>query len=301
MSQPLPNLLKQLAAALLTQPPDSPVVLKLCERIAGTELEGAAKKLLDAWAEIRSQALPTDLPAAAAPSPVVGPTSTIAPPPPPPPDAPGGWRQYLPYLALLLGGGGAAGWVAYLEGAQGLLDRLHVTNPTALLGVIAAVGGLAGLVNSYFTNDGFVVPKATTKDGRFVLEPGFLGNLLIGAVAAVLTTASATLIQEQVVAPGEPSASSTPAEADPPSPQSAGDAAKPPRLTWGVLVSAAVAGWAGARLVTGLRDRQALLGNLIKIADRPKLPSVKLDQARKAVGVFATIRAATGEDPLRRK
>ena len=59
-----------------------------------------------------------------------------------------------------------------------------------LLAVFAA-GGLGGVVNALMTDNGFALPRfeqATT--GVNILRPGFVGNVVIGAVAALVSWAS---------------------------------------------------------------------------------------------------------------
>ncbi len=56
-----------------------------------------------------------------------------------------------------------------------------------LLAVFAA-GGVGGVVNALMTDNGFALPRfeqATT--GVNILRPGFVGNVIIGAVAALIS------------------------------------------------------------------------------------------------------------------
>jgi hypothetical protein len=55
----------------------------------------------------------------------------------------------------------------------------------ALLLVVCMAGGLGGVVNALLTENGFVLPRAIqVENGVAVVRPGFLGNILIGAIAA---------------------------------------------------------------------------------------------------------------------
>jgi hypothetical protein len=57
-----------------------------------------------------------------------------------------------------------------------------------LLGLIVVAGGIGGLINSLINDKGFVLPHAVPKgDGTSILLPGFVGNILIGAVAATVS------------------------------------------------------------------------------------------------------------------
>jgi hypothetical protein len=55
-----------------------------------------------------------------------------------------------------------------------------------LLVIIAVLGALGGLVNALMSDNGFILPKRETAAGSNVLRPGFLGNMLLGAVAAII-------------------------------------------------------------------------------------------------------------------
>jgi len=54
-----------------------------------------------------------------------------------------------------------------------------------LLFIVCLAGGIGGVVNALMTDNGFALPQAVQiDDGVSVLRPGFLGNVLIGAIAA---------------------------------------------------------------------------------------------------------------------
>ncbi|MEL7059674.1 MAG: hypothetical protein AAGN46_06565 [Acidobacteriota bacterium] len=48
-------------------------------------------------------------------------------------------------------------------------------------------GAFGGSVNALISDNGFVLPKAVMDDQSKIIRPGFLGNLLIGGVAAVIS------------------------------------------------------------------------------------------------------------------
>lgn len=52
------------------------------------------------------------------------------------------------------------------------------------LGAILLAGACGGLLNAYFTDNGFVWPRVETAGTSVVTRPGFLGSMLVGAVAA---------------------------------------------------------------------------------------------------------------------
>jgi hypothetical protein len=54
-----------------------------------------------------------------------------------------------------------------------------------LLIVIVVAGAVGGVVNALLTDNGFIKPrKETTSAGVDIYRPGFIGNIIIGAVAA---------------------------------------------------------------------------------------------------------------------
>jgi hypothetical protein len=58
-------------------------------------------------------------------------------------------------------------------------------DPWVCAALIAAAGGLGGVVNALFTGNGFALPKY--RDG--ILCPGFFSNVFIGAFAATASWA----------------------------------------------------------------------------------------------------------------
>lgn len=56
-----------------------------------------------------------------------------------------------------------------------------------ILLVVFVAGSIGGVINALMSDNGFVIPTpVNTNDGR-ILKPGFLGNILIGGVAAVIS------------------------------------------------------------------------------------------------------------------
>jgi|SRR3989442_834978 len=53
-----------------------------------------------------------------------------------------------------------------------------------LLLIICAAGAVGGVVNALMTDNGFVLPRRESVDVGSILRPGFIGNIIIGAVAA---------------------------------------------------------------------------------------------------------------------
>lgn len=110
-----------------------------------------------------------------------------------------------------------------------------------ILGVVFVAGGVGGVINALMSDNGFVLPKsADTNDGRIV-RPGFLGNILIGGLAAVISWglygpfAASRLIGDSVTTNSEPVF-----------------------LTLSALVGAALVGVGGARWLTNEVDKTLL-------------------------------------------
>jgi len=57
-----------------------------------------------------------------------------------------------------------------------------------LLGIIAGTGAVGGLTSGFQVDRGFTMPQFIENDDRGrIWHPGFLGNMLTGAVAAVIS------------------------------------------------------------------------------------------------------------------
>lgn len=52
---------------------------------------------------------------------------------------------------------------------------------------IFIAGAIGGVVNAIISDNGFIMPFAEKINGVRILRPGYLGNVLIGAVAAVVS------------------------------------------------------------------------------------------------------------------
>ena len=52
---------------------------------------------------------------------------------------------------------------------------------------IAVAGAVGGLANALFDQGGLALPETVVVQGSRVLMPGFIGNMVVGAIAAVLS------------------------------------------------------------------------------------------------------------------
>ena len=53
--------------------------------------------------------------------------------------------------------------------------------------LIFAFGALGGVVNALLTDNGFILPKKEQRDKTKIIRPGFLVNIFIGGVAALVS------------------------------------------------------------------------------------------------------------------
>lgn len=56
-----------------------------------------------------------------------------------------------------------------------------------IIGIVFLAGGIGGVINALMTDNGFIVPKYEDASGNKIWRPGVIGNVLIGAVAAVIS------------------------------------------------------------------------------------------------------------------
>jgi membrane associated rhomboid family serine protease len=57
----------------------------------------------------------------------------------------------------------------------------------SLLVLIVAVGAAGGLLNAFFATGGFEMPSMQSlPNGKWQWDPGFIGNIVVGALAAVI-------------------------------------------------------------------------------------------------------------------
>ena len=130
-----------------------------------------------------------------------------------------------------------------------------------MLALIALFGALGGVVNALMTDNGFLVPKAEQADGgTTVIRPGFLGNVLIGAVAAVISWGLYGPLSAYFVA-GTRQALETNA-----SPEKLG-------LSLAALVGAMLVGVGGARWLSNEVDKKLLKAAAAQAAGRESSPS----------------------------
>ena len=53
--------------------------------------------------------------------------------------------------------------------------------------IIFAFGAVGGVVNALLTDNGFILPKKEQQDNTKIIRPGFLVNIFIGGIAALVS------------------------------------------------------------------------------------------------------------------
>jgi hypothetical protein len=128
--------------------------------------------------------------------------------------------------------------MSVILGARVATDPGSVSSSVwAILGFIALAGALGGFINALLSDtQGFALPNL--KSG--ILRPGFVGNVILGAFAAVVTWGLYGPLKDAVLVGTQPTGTVS------------------GTLTVTALVGAAVAGAGGAKVVTSQVDKQLL-------------------------------------------
>ena len=257
------DIFTNLILALRGGGPNHPDVLRIIGDVTANHPEYAklAQSLRDGW--LVSQGQPPDNAGnlAAAPSPPAG-----------------GWLSHAGVLSL--GAALAAGLYDYYLASpdssylRSLLARVPITTPRALLAALALLGAVGGLINAWLATTGVVLPSTFKLDGTKLMLPGFLGNVVAGAVGALVTVGMA----------GFPDANAAPGTT---------------LLTPVMALSAFVAGLGGARILSGQRDKSLLWASVSAALRRPADPQAAeaVSRANSAPAVASMM--ATPRDPAR--
>ena len=122
-----------------------------------------------------------------------------------------------------------------------------------IIWAVCIAGGVGGIINALMTDNGFALPKSMQLDsGVSVLRPGFLGNILIGAAAAVVSWGLYGPLAAYVVLGSEKSMASN-------SPDTI-------CISLSSLVGAVLIGVGGAKWLTGEVDNKILKATASKAA-----------------------------------
>lgn len=114
-----------------------------------------------------------------------------------------------------------------------------------ILATIFLAGAIGGVINALMTDNGFVLPKFEKING--ILRPGLLGNVLIGAVAAVISWGLYGPFTNYAVISAPPPA---------PPPGGVQVVTAEPSLTIAAFVGAILIGIAGAKWLSNEVDKK---------------------------------------------
>jgi hypothetical protein len=128
-----------------------------------------------------------------------------------------------------------------------------------LLLYVAVAGAVGGVVNALITDKGFVAPSVEHVDGVTLYRPGWIGNVLIGALAAAVSWGLYGPLAAYYVAGTAEAMRANGA------PAGAG-------LALSSLVGAALVGVAGARWLTAEVDKALLRAAATRAALAPPSP-----------------------------
>ncbi|MFL5698145.1 MAG: hypothetical protein ACJ797_13725 [Ktedonobacteraceae bacterium] len=120
-----------------------------------------------------------------------------------------------------------------------------------LLLIVCAAGAVGGMINGLLSDNGFILPRTEQLDQLRIVHPGFLGNILIGIVAAGLSWGLYGPL------------SMTPIFSPLPVTES---------LTLSALVGAVIVGIGGARWITNEIDKKVLRVAASRAAAAPAAP-----------------------------
>jgi hypothetical protein len=122
-----------------------------------------------------------------------------------------------------------------------------------MLGVIAGAGVVGGVVNALLGNNGgMVVPRVSNG----ILQLGIIGNMLLGAFAAIITWGLYGPLKDAVLLGSQPSGQ------------------LPANLTVTALVGAALAGAGGARVVSSELDKRFYKSAATEAAQKASNPAL---------------------------
>lgn len=125
-------------------------------------------------------------------------------------------------------------------------------NPWQCALLVASAGGVGGVLNALLTENGFILPRKE----RGILCPGFISNVLVGALAAFTSWASygsgAGVELARIMSVGSPRAEIS--------------------LTFSALAGAFFVGVAGARWITNEADKRLLKESVNVVAQKAVPP-----------------------------
>jgi hypothetical protein len=145
-----------------------------------------------------------------------------------------------------------------------------------ILLIVFGAGGLGGLLNAFLTGPGVALPHFVVVEGSKVLVPGFLGNILVGAVAALISYGLYGPLANIALVRGGPSTDRTPLPSGP--------------LTLAACAGAIVVGFSGGRWMTAEADKQLNHATAVVTAQAAEKLAV-------SKGVEGALRVQSGAQP----
>ncbi|HET7560560.1 MAG TPA: hypothetical protein VFK80_11425 [Limnochordia bacterium] len=125
-----------------------------------------------------------------------------------------------------------------------------------LLIIVTLAGAVGGVVNALMSSHGFIMPRATQADGVTIYMPGWIGSVIVGAVAAAVSWGLyGPLAAVNIAGP----AAAVPANVG---------------LTLSSLVGAVLVGIGGARWITNEVDKSLLKYTANKVSSSHVSPEV---------------------------
>jgi hypothetical protein len=143
---------------------------------------------------------------------------------------------------------------------------------------VAVAGAVGGVVNAFMTDNGFLLPKSDSTSNGTILRPGYIGNVLVGSVAAVVSWGLYGPLANYQVAGTQPASSA------PDSPWLG--------LSLSSLVGAVLIGIGGARWLSSEVDKTLLRAAAVEAAGKSASNHAVRDLAVSTPsGALATARA----------
>lgn len=128
-----------------------------------------------------------------------------------------------------------------------------------LLGWVAGSGALGGLINAFISDNGLRIPGLEKVNGSKIIRLGFIGNCVIGAVAAALSWGLYGPFADMYIIGGSSSQDVTS--------QKLG-------LTILALLSAVLVGFSGVRWITNEAEKKFLRLSGSEAANKPSNPNL---------------------------
>lgn len=123
------------------------------------------------------------------------------------------------------------------------------TTPAVII-AIALFGAIGGLINAFLSDNGFALPKQEITSGASLWRPGYLGNVFVSTVSALISWGLYGPYANHVLFPTDNTA---------------------PRLTFSVanMVGALLVGVAGSRWLTNEVDKSLMKAAVTAAATTP--------------------------------